>query len=523
MSDRLEANTRTVATLTGISRLTGLARTASLSHFFGTSPLMSAFFFAFMIPNLFRRLFGEGALAAALIPIYSQLDRDDPAAARQLASLTMGVVLTVLGVVVVIAECLLFLISASVDHSNITLWLTMVMLPYMPLICGVAILGAILHVHGRFGPTAAAPIVLNLIMLAAVWGMGLMDTASFQEPDLLHIGVVAASVVAAGVVQILWSALALRQRRIWTWQCGSAKTSLKRVLTQAGPMIVGLGVLQVNTLIDGLIASWPNVIGPTVAGWAYPLAEDAMARLSFAQRLYQLPLGIFGLAVATAIFPILAKQTRDTLAFESTLRRGIRSVIFIGLPASAGLIALAEPSVRVLLQTGVFSQADTSAVSFVLLGYAPAIWAYGLNHVLARAFYARGDARTPMRIAIWIVGLNLLINVVIIWTPLREAGLAWSTSLCAVIQSAWLIAALNRQGTVAIDATVGRSLIKVGVLTAVMAGAVATAAGLFWSPADTWMTTLVVLVGLIVLGVGIIVAGSVAMKMPELKWALGRS
>ncbi|MHC5024737.1 MAG: lipid II flippase MurJ, partial [Planctomycetota bacterium] len=160
MSSRFEHHARTVTLLTFLSRVTGLARDASLSRVFGAGALMDAFFFAFMIPNLFRRLFGEGALAAAFLPVYAQLDRDDPQQARRLATLTVSWLMIILGCVTLIGELVLFAVSAMADHGNLAVWLMMVMLPYMPMVCLVAILGAMLHVHGRFGPTAAAPIVL---------------------------------------------------------------------------------------------------------------------------------------------------------------------------------------------------------------------------------------------------------------------------------------------------------------------------------------------------------------------------
>ncbi len=285
MPSRFEKNARTVTLLTLLSRVTGLARDASLSRVFGAGALMDAFFFAFMVPNLFRRLFGEGALAAAFLPVYAQLERDDPAQARRLASLTLAWLMTILGIVTLAGELILFLISAAGDHGNLAVWLMMVMLPYMPLVCLVAVLGAMLHVHGRFGPTAAAPIVLNLCIIAAALGLPLILDVGEDRARTAHVGIVAASVVLAGVFQVIWSMAALRREKWWVRDVTGARPALRRVLVQAGPMIVGLGVLQLNTFFDGLIASYPTTIGPTIFGIEYPLAEGAMASVSFAQRL----------------------------------------------------------------------------------------------------------------------------------------------------------------------------------------------------------------------------------------------
>src|SRR4029453_5580441 len=167
MSHRFEHHARTVTILSFFSRVTGLARDAALSRVFGVSAITDAFWFAFMIPNLFRRLFGEGALSAAFLPVYSRLDKKDPATARQLASLTIGLMVFFLGGITLIGEIVLFVLSLRAGHDHLAIRLMMIMLPYMPLVCIVAILGAMLQVHGRFGPTAAAPIVLNLFIVIA--------------------------------------------------------------------------------------------------------------------------------------------------------------------------------------------------------------------------------------------------------------------------------------------------------------------------------------------------------------------
>jgi putative peptidoglycan lipid II flippase len=440
MTDRFETHARTVSLLTLLSRMTGLLRDAALSRIFGAGALMDAFFFAFIIPNLFRRLFGEGALAAAFLPAYSTLHRDDPETARRLASLTVALLVSALGSLVVVSEIVLYAVSAGRDHAIPAVWLTMVMLPYMPLVCLVAVLGAMLQVHGRFGPTAAAPIVLNLSIIGAAiggWRLG-------ADP-MPHIGAVASAVVVAGLLQVAWSVIALRGRGGFSGGWSSAREPMGRVLRQAGPMMIGLGVLQLNTFFDGLIASYPTMVGGEIFGVAYPLGEGAMASVSFAQRLYQFPLGVFGIAVATAIFPLLARQADEPEAFAATMQRGLRLVLFIGLPASAGLVLVREPLTAVILQGGAFAMENTRRVGFVLLGYAPAIWAYSMVHVLTRGFYARGDSKTPVRIAVSVVALNLVLNCALIWTPLKEAALAWSTAACSTIQALVLLRLLGRR------------------------------------------------------------------------------
>ncbi len=324
MSERFERHARTVSLVTLISRFTGLARDASLSRVFGAGGVTSAFFFAFMIPNLFRRLFGEGALAAAFLTTYSQLNRDDPKTARSLASVTVSLLVLTLGAIVLLGEVGLYFISRHADHTNLAVWLTMVMLSYMPMICIVAILGAMLQVHGRFGPTAAAPIVLNLCLITSTVGVSFLVEGDVASPDyerhrVIHIGCVSASVILAGALQVTWSLLALRKWRWWVSDFKAAAEPMNRVIRQALPMILGLSVLQLNTLFDGLIASYPVAVGPTVFGIDYPLTEGANAAVGFAQRLQQFPVGVFGVAIATAIFPALALQATNADRFADTV------------------------------------------------------------------------------------------------------------------------------------------------------------------------------------------------------------
>ncbi|MCI0675668.1 MAG: murein biosynthesis integral membrane protein MurJ [Phycisphaerales bacterium] len=558
MAEQFEKHARTVTLLTLASRVTGLARDAALSRVFGLSALTDAFWFAFIIPNLFRRLFGEGALSAAFLPVYSQLDKNDPQVARRLATLTISLMIVFLGGITLLGELILWILSNQHEHDHLALKLMMIMLPYMPLVCLVAILGAMLQVHGRFGPTAAAPIVLNLLVVAAAWGglayrgavedfrqMSTGDANPSQSAEIAHISLVSFSVLLAGIVQLVWSIWSLQRsgamgdqrivsfRNLLFWRSlGSATdsfthalaSSMKRVLAQAWPMFIGLGVLQINALLDNLIASYPTTIGPTIFGLEFPLKSGALTALSNAQRLYEFPLGVFGIAVATAIFPALARVggAEDRERFAATLRRGLRLVMFIGLPASIGLILVREPLTAVVYQGGDFSPEDTRRVAFVLLGYAPAIWAYSMTHTLTRAFYAKGDSMTPVKVAVSMVALNLLLNFTLIWTPLREAGLAWSTAICATLQTLILLRLSRRYADDLVDSTVRMSWLRTVAVTAIMAGFVLIARSLLPAHELAWRWALIELAVLVSAGAAAVLTASVALRMPEFSWALGK-
>jgi putative peptidoglycan lipid II flippase len=245
-----------------------------------------------------------------------------------------------------------------------------------------------------------------------------------------------------------------------------------------------------------------------------------MTVVSFAQRLYQFPLGVFGIAVATAIFPLLAQQADTPADFRATLRRGLRLVVFIGLPASVGLMLVRTPLARVVLEGGAFDTADATRVGAVLLGYATAVWAYSMIHVLTRAFYAMGDAKRPVRIAVVMVGLNLVLNCTLIW-PLGEAGLAWSTAICAGVQAVTLTIAMRRHSMRPVDRSVVSSWARTIVVTTVMGVVVWVVSGLM-PETDSWFATLLVLLTPVGAGMLIVALAAATLRMPELRWSLGR-
>lgn len=517
-----EQNARTVMSMTALSRLTGLGREAVLSRLFGTDAILSNYFFAFMIPNLFRRLFGEGALAAAFLPNYEKLTREDPRMAAKLATATIGLVAIGLGVFVIILELVLLLVAMLMGEAHSVIFMLMIMLPYAPLVCLVAIMGAMLQVHGRFGPTAAAPIILNtFITIAAVIGFILIPEEGLNK-QLVSVLLMSSAVVLAGIVQLTWSWMALGPNARMPLKLAGVGPHVSSMFRRAGPMILGLGVLQINTLIDGLIASYRNYTGTSqFLGHTWPLDESAMAVLTFAQRLYQFPLGVFGIAVATAIYPMLAKLADDRSAFTDIVRRGLRLVFFIGLPASLGLIVVARPLTGSLLQGVAFDNADTNRVAFVLLGYASCVWAYSMIQVITRAFYAKNDTVTPVKIAVSVVGLNLVLNLVLIWTPLKEAGLAWSTAICATVQVMFLLWHLRRH----VDSPIGNATLPSMGRTCMLSIIMIICLGLVMMSlpsGNSWLQQVQSLAVLVAVGSIVFAGGAALLKMPELKWAVGR-
>jgi len=517
---------RTFAGLTLLSRLSGLARDAMWSRVFSAGDTLSAFVVAFAIPDLFRRLFGEGALSAAFLPEYAKLHQQSPKEAARFASAMVALLALGLGLVMLLGEgvlAVLLLATPLGESGALAIKLSMITLPYMPLVCIVALLAGMLQTHGRFALPAAAPIALNIVLIAATTIGAFVIAGSLTTTAIL----LAIGVPLAGLAQIAMMALALRGASAWAGALTGASEPIRRTLGTLGPALVGLGALQISSLLDQLIAGWPVIVGDTIAlpgrgPVAFPLGEGAASTLFFAQRLYQFPTGVFGIAIATAIFPALARAAAAPDAFLSTIRRGVRLSLFIGLPATLGLIAVRRELVAVVYQGGAFTGDETTAVAFTLLGYAVAVWAYTMSHTLTRGFFALGDTKTPMRISLVAVACNLALNLTLIW-PLGVAGLAWATAITATGQTIALTITSHRKLHEPIfdRATRDSALVSIGVAGVMYAALLAIRSAPL--PGGSWTGNAVSLVILVGAGAAVYLAGARALRRPELGWLLERS
>lgn len=546
------ASARLVSLLTLLSRISGLVRDAVLAAVLGMAAVADAFFLAFLVPNLFRRLFGEGALSAAFIPKYSKLLEEDPARAARLASLCFWLLAAFLLVVTVIGEGLLFGFSRLGDWDEQTLWavkLAMIMLPYMPLICLVALVGGMLQVHGRFGSTGSAPVILNVVMIAgAAWGS--MQTVG--EPDMRTVVPIAISVLAAGMLQLAWQVVSVLGVERLRFSFAGVGQEFRAMLIMMVPMVLGLAVFQINAFFDGLLAFALSPKGDrdTIELFGYvvacPVREGSVAALQWAQRLYQFPLGVFGIAIATAVFPALARAAfgggseglgrgdaaesgntkggmimRAPEGFAVILRQGLRLTVFIGFPASVGLMVVSLPLCRAVYERGRFGLEDAMHVASILVGYAAAIWAYSMMHVLTRAFYALHDSRTPLRISLICVGFNLCCNLVLIW-PLGAAGLAWSTAITAVLQVVLLLRAIGGRVDRVATADVWRSWGSTVGMSLVMGMLILPWTLVFPPEALGRGESALLLAGMVLVGGAAFIGMARAMGRPEPAWMLER-
>lgn len=422
-----------MAGLTLVSRLLGLVRESLLSYYFGTSELLSAFRIAFQAPNLARRLFGEGALSSAMVPVLTRtLQERGEYESRRLVGSTLTALFLVLSILLVVVE--LGIGVWRLVHDDPALRLTAFMMPYMVLICVAAVASGVLNVRGHFGVPAAAPTILNIasIVVLFVGGAAGLDAATLMDWNC-------GSVLVAGVIQVAATGAVLHMIGFFpVWGRAWGDPQLRKIVTLMAPMALGLSAVQINTLLDSLIA--------------YVLVIDekgeriGAAVLGYAQFLYQLPLGVFGISLATALFPVLSRKAAegDRAGMADVFERGVRAGQFIALPSAIGLVFIATPLVATLYEHGgEFDAKSTQRVAAALMFYSLGIPAYFFQHVLVRTYYALHDSRRPATIAVCMVVFNLSLNLMLVFI-MQEAGLALSTSISATIQACWLASGVRK-------------------------------------------------------------------------------
>lgn len=457
--------------LTLLSRLIGLAREIAAAHYLGAGLVASAFRAAFVVPNLFRKLFGEGALSAAFIPLYAQaVQRDHPSQANAFAAASVNLLCMILLVLTIVGEGIVWAIIAFHPTMRpdwlLTLKFAAIMLPYVLLICGTAFLGAILQVHKRFGAPAAAPIILNVCHVAVVCiGARFLHLSRKTPPgQVVPLQTTLAYwlsfvVLLAGVMQVSILLPALRSvgfrfqpvLNVWT-------PAIRRMLRLSVPVAFGAGVLQLSVFLDKgislLLMQGVDAAGHPITHFALlghwirlPMEKGALARLDIAQFLYQFPLGVFAIALATAIFPNLSAvaMEKDRTRFKTVLRQGIEATLFEGLPASIGLILVRDPAIRLLFQNGLITAHQADLISRSVLFYSAAIWAFSLQQILNRAYYAVHDTMTPLVMSLVTLAVNLAVELPLVWTRLGEAGMAAGTLASFSLQAALMLYLLDRR------------------------------------------------------------------------------
>ena len=426
---------RLVSLLTLCSRILGLIRDMLMASRFGNGPLLDAFTVAFRIPNLARRLFGEGALSTAFLPtLVSRLEKEGRPSAWRLSTAVLITLASVLSLIVLLGEAGLWIayFNLPAKHpASFLLELTAIMLPYLLLICLAAQISAIFHALGRFGWPALSPTVLNLVWIVALIGTSGGDWASKTQ-----MRIVCWSILLAGVIQLLLPLFFLRKSGFrFSSATNQDHETVRQIAKTMVPILLGLSVTQLNVLADSLIAWGMSAQeGFAVSDWR-PLNAGTASALYLGQRLYQFPIGVFGVALGTVLFPRFARhaEQRQFGLFADDFLDGMKLVIAIGIPAGVGLIVIAHPLAEVLFQRGQFDADDTLQTSYMIMAYGVGVWAFCSLLIVNRAFFALREYSFPLRIGIATVIVNLALNFTLIW-PLGGAGLALATSLASVFQ-----------------------------------------------------------------------------------------
>ncbi len=501
----------TVSLLTLVSRITGLARELLIATTFGASALTDAFNVAFRIPNLFRRLFAEGAFSQAFVPVLAATKAQEGEAATRLlidrvATVLVWVLLLVSVLGVLAAPLLVWAMASGLRQMEAgnafeaAVVMTRWMFPYIAFMSLVALAAGVLNTWKRFAVPAATPVLLNLAMIAAAW---------FGSPWLKQLGIepiyaLAMGVMAGGVLQLAVQLLALRRLGLLPalgWSLTKLRAAWRdphtqRVAKLMVPALLGVSVAQISLLINTQIASH--------------LAPGSVSWLSYADRLMEFPTALLGVALGVVLMPQLAaaKASNDVARYSAMLDWGLRLVVLLAVPCALALLTFAKPLVAVLYHYGAFSERDVQQTTVALMGWGVGLLGVIAIKVLAPGYYASQDIRTPVRIAIVVLLITQLLNIGLV--PLfQHAALSLSIGLGALINALWLLLGLLKRGSYKPSPGWGLFVLQVLAASALLTVFLMWAAGAFhWTQlqAQAWMR--IGLLALVLAGAGLIYFGA---------------
>jgi putative peptidoglycan lipid II flippase len=439
----------TVGAMTIFSRALGFVRDVLIAAVLGAGPVADAFFVAFRVPNLFRRLFAEGAFDAAFIPLFAKRFHGEggEAAARAFAEQALAGLTLVLVAFTLLAEIampwLILLLApgfaADPPKLELAILLARVALPFLLCMALVALYSGVLNALGRFAIAALAPSLLNVVLIVALLGL-----IAFGHGDQSAAAIALAwAIAASGVLQVLVVAVAASRARMrLTFRPPRLDADMRRLLALAVPGIIAGGVAQLTVVLNTVIASLQD----RVVSWLY-----------YADRLFQLPLGVVGVAIGVVLLPELSHRLRvsDHAAAMASENRSLEVALLLTLPASVALFVAANPIIRVLFEHGAFSTVDAKATAAMLAALAPGLPAFVLIKVFQPGFFAREDTKTPMIYA----GIGMAANVglsLILFVIMGAVGIAIATAIAGWLQVALLVGALKQREEFALDATFWR-------------------------------------------------------------------
>jgi putative peptidoglycan lipid II flippase len=496
-----------VGSATLLSRIFGFIRDVVIAWFFGAGLVSDAFLVAFRIPNLLRRLFAEGSLSVAFIPVFTEyLTHRGKKNAFEMARSAIRLV-SVLLVAVTVAGILLSPLIirviapgfvSSPEKYSLTVFLTRIMFPYIFFIGLVALCMGILNTLGHFAAPALAPVLLNISIIASVF----LIAPHMADP----VTGIAIGVLIGGGLQLALQVPFLIKKGFYFWQKAYMyHPGLKKVGRLMVPAVFGSAVYQINTLVGTLLASL--------------LVQGSVSYLYYADRLVQFPLGIFAIGIATAVLPTLSRQAaeKDLQAVRDTFSFAMRMVFFITVPSMVGLIVLREPIITLLFKRGAFDPETVRLTAYALLYYSIGLWAFSGVRIVVYTFYALQDTKTPVRIGVVSVCANIILGVILM-RPMGHGGIALSTSLASMLNLGLLVWALRTKlGALGLKRMAG-SACKIIICSGMMGGVVwATALLIVPSENGTLSGLFFGLTGSIVTGLVLYGSFSLLLKSTELK------
>ncbi|MGJ3260363.1 MAG: murein biosynthesis integral membrane protein MurJ [Rhodospirillales bacterium] len=449
-----------IGSMTMLSRIFGFARDILIANFLGAGTVADAFVVAFRFPNLFRRLFAEGAFAAAFVPMFSRsLEGDGADAAKRFAEQAFSMLAVVLFVFVAAVEIampwLMPYLAPGFDavpgKMEMATEFSRIAFPYLLFISLVALQSGVLNAFGKFTAAAAAPVLLNITLIVALLAFGGSDEESGRA--------LVWGVFAAGIVQFLWLAWHCRREGV-VLRLGmpqlteKVRTLGKRIL----PVVFGASLYQINLLIGTILAT--------------TISDGAVSYLYYADRVTQLPLGVVGIAIGTALLPMISRQLEagNEAEANTSQNRGIEIALLLTVPAALALIVIPEPIIKVLFERGAFGADASEATAMALMAYAIGLPAYVGIRVFTPGYFAREDTRTPVKIAALAMIVNVVLNLVLM-QPFGHVGIALASSVSAWLNVFLLIAVLARRGHYQADRRLMSRLAGIAGASVVMAAA----------------------------------------------------
>ncbi len=493
----------TVGSNTMASRVLGFVREILIAATLGAGPVADAFYAAFRFPNLFRRLFAEGAFNTAFIPLFSRaLEEEGADGARRFANDVLGALFAILLVLTALVELTApFFVSTLIAPGfvgdgakfDLTVTLSRIMFPYLACMSLMAMISGILNALHRYFAAAFAPVLLNIILI------GVLTSALMSDIPAAAVGLwMAWGVFAAGLAQLLLVAVALRKAGFTLRLKRPALTpAVRRLLVLAAPAALAGGITQINLFIGQIIASQQ---------------AGAISTLQYADRIYQLPLGVVGIAVGVVLLPELSRALKGERFEEGTAlqNRALEFALFLTVPAAAAIAIMPEAIVRVLFERGAFDVQTTTTTARALGYFALGLPAFVLVKVFSPGFFAREDTKTPMKVAFVTMAINVVLSLAL-FPVLAEAGIAIATSVAGWVNAVFLATILIARGHWTYAPATVRRVVLIAVCAAIMAGTLWL--GLRWlgpvfAPDAGFLKQVMALGGLVVAGAAIYFAGA---------------